>query len=78
MNGKARDQTWGELSAAVAIGATSITLSADVDWAFGEEIVIGSTGFDPKEAEQRTIKTITNKRTITFDKPLVYGHLGDA
>ena len=77
MNGKARDQTWGELSASVAVGDTQIVLATAADWQVGEEIVIASTGFDHKEAEVRTIKTIAvDKKTITFDKPLVYAHLG--
>ena len=32
MNGKARDQTWGELSASVAVDATQIVLATAADW----------------------------------------------
>jgi hypothetical protein len=64
------------------IGATSITLNTvasgtSLDWAVGEEIVIASTDFSGRNAEQRTIATITNQGTnpvITFTEPLVYKH----
>ena len=48
-----------------------------LDWQVGEEIVIASTNFSGRDAEQRTITSITNTDTnpvITFDEPLVFKH----
>ena len=50
---------------------------APLDWKVGEEIVIASTDYSGRNAEQRTIKSITNTSTnpvITFDEPLLFKH----
>ncbi len=41
----------------------------------GEEIVLASTDFDPRQAERRTISAIRGN-TITLDKKLDYMHFG--
>ena len=81
MHGVERPITWTEMEETAEIGATSITLLAvtgdPLDWKVGEEIVIASTDFAGRNAEQRTIETITNTDTypiITFTEPLVYKH----
>jgi len=81
MHGLERSKTWTDLKETAAIGATSITLN-DVtgdalDWQVGEEIVIASTNFSGRDAEQRTIESITNTDTnpvITFTEPLSFKH----
>jgi len=82
LHGIERKITWTDISATADIGATSITLSAMqngavLDWAVGEEIVIAPTGYSGRDAEQRTIASITNTDTnpvITFTKPLLHKH----
>ena len=84
MHGVERKITWSDLKTTAEAGATEITLN-DVtgdalDWAVGEEIVIASTDFSGRNAEQRTILTITNTDTnpvITFTEPLLHKHYGD-
>ncbi len=44
-------------------------------WRAGEEIVLASTDFDPRQAERRTISAI-RANTITLDKKLDYMHFG--
>lgn len=82
MHGNERTITWTELKSTVAIGGTSITLNdmqnGDVlDWQVGEDIVIASSDFSGRNAEQRTIASITDTNTnpvITFTEPLLYQH----
>ena len=81
MHGVERPVTWTELKETAEAGATQITLmdvTGDaLDWAVGESIVIASTSFSGRDAEQRTITAITNTDTapvITFDEPLLYQH----
>lgn len=67
MHGPERSHTWTELESTAAAGATSITLldvgGKDLDWQVGEEIVIASTDFIGRHAEQRTITGVTNRGT---------------
>jgi hypothetical protein len=60
--GKERKVTWTMLDKTADIGATEITLQAQLgtgfDWAVGEEIVIASTSFDHNEAETRFITAV--------------------
>ena len=44
-------------------------------WRVGDEIILASTDFDPRQAERRTIAAISGNK-ITLDKPLDYMHFG--
>ena len=44
-------------------------------WRVGDEIVLASTDFDPRQAERRTIAAISGN-TLTLDKKLDYMHFG--
>jgi len=78
MHGNVRSHTWTSLKTTAAAGATSIELldvSTPLDWQVGEEIVIASTDISGRNAEQRTIASITGASTspvITFTEPLVH------
>ena len=82
MHGVERPITWTELKTTAEVGATTITLmdmqdGAVLDWRKGEEIVIASTSYEAREAEQRTIISITDVDTtpvITLDQPLAFKH----
>src|SRR5690242_18147338 len=67
--------TWTKLAKTAEKGSTSIEVLSAADWKAGEEIVLASTDFDPRQAERRTISAVRGN-TITLDKPLEYMHFG--
>ncbi|MDQ2640491.1 MAG: G8 domain-containing protein [Pseudomonadota bacterium] len=67
--------TWSKLSATANAGATSIQVLDARGWKVGDEIVLASTDFDPRQAERRTMAAI-NGNTITLDRQLDYMHFG--
>jgi cell migration-inducing and hyaluronan-binding protein len=70
-----RTHTWTKLSRTAEAGSTSIEVLNAAGWRVGDEIVLASTDFDPRQAERRTIAAIRGNR-ITLDKPLQYMHFG--
>src|SRR6188474_1608142 len=70
-----RTNTWTKLSATAAAGSNSIQVLNASGWRVGDEIVLASTDFDPRQAERRTISAISGN-TITLDKKLDYMHFG--
>src|SRR4051794_31714901 len=70
-----KTNTWTKLSNTAAAGATSIQVLNAAGWKVGDEIVLASTDFDPRQAERRTIAAIRGN-TITLDKKLDYMHFG--
>jgi len=70
-----RTNTWTKLSATANAGATSIQVLNAAQWKVGDEIVLASTDFDPRQAERRTITAISGNN-IKFSKPLDYMHFG--
>jgi hypothetical protein len=69
-------ESWTQLGATAAKGATSITLAtAPKSWAVGDAIVIASTDFNMNQAEQVVITGI-NGNTINIDHPLNFMHFG--
>jgi hypothetical protein len=70
-----RKNTWTRLSSTAAAGATSIQVLNASGWRVGDEIVLASTDYDPRQAERRTISAISGN-TITLDKKLDYMHFG--
>jgi hypothetical protein len=70
-----RSNSWTKLSTTAAAGATSIeVLNAD-EWQVGDEIVLASTDYDPRQAERRSITAISGN-AITLNQPLEYMHFG--
>ena len=67
--------TWSKLSATANAVATSFQLLDAKGWKVGDEIVLASTDFDPRQAERRTISAISGNN-ITLDKKLDYMHFG--
>src|SRR5262249_16423581 len=70
-----RTNTWTKLAATANAGATSIQVLNASQWKVGDEIVLASTDFDPRQAERRTIAAISGNN-ITLDKKLDYMHFG--
>src|SRR6187401_1331091 len=70
-----RTHTWSKLSATARAGSTSIEVLDASGWRVGDEIVLASTDFNPRQAERRTIAAI-NGNKLTLDKKLDYMHFG--
>src|SRR5947208_5786215 len=70
-----RTNTWTKLSSTAKAGSTSIQVLNAAGWRVGDEIVLASTDFDPRQAERRTISAIRGN-TITLDKKLDFMHFG--
>src|SRR4029450_10609286 len=70
-----RKNTWTKLANTATAGSTSIQVLDASGWRVGDEIVLASTDFDPRQAERRTISAIKGN-TITLDRKLEYMHFG--
>ena len=70
-----RTNTWTKLASTANAGSTSIQVLNAAGWRVGDEIVLASTDFNPRQAERRTIAAISGN-TITLDKKLDYMHFG--
>ncbi len=71
-----REHTWSKLSATAEAGSTSFTVLDASGWRAGDEVVLASTDFNPRQAERRTI-TAVDGNTVTIDAPLKYMHFGE-
>src|SRR5499425_978689 len=67
--------TWTKLSSTANAGSTSIQVLNAAGWRVGDEIVLASTDYDPRQSERRTIAAISGNN-ITLDKKLDYMHFG--
>ena len=70
-----RTHTWTKLSNTAKAGSTSIEVLDASGWRVGDEIVLASTDFGPRQAERRTIAAISGNK-LTLDKKLDYMHFG--
>src|SRR5689334_7112419 len=70
-----RMHTWTKLANTAQAGSTSIEVLNASGWRVGDEIVLASTDFDPRQAERRTIAAISGNK-LTLDKKLDYMHFG--
>jgi hypothetical protein len=70
-----RTNSWTKLAKTADAGSTSIEVLNAAGWRVGDEIVLASTDFDPRQAERRTVAAIRGN-VITLDKKLDYMHFG--
>ncbi len=70
-----RTNTWTKLADTAAAGSTTINVLDASQWLAGDEIVLASTDYNPRQAERRTIAAISGN-TITLNEPLEYMHFG--
>jgi cell migration-inducing and hyaluronan-binding protein len=70
-----RTHTWTKLARTAEAGSTSIEVLNAAGWRVGDEIVLASTDYDPRQAERRTIAALRGNK-ITLDKKLDYMHFG--
>ena len=54
-----RKHTWTKLANTANAGSTSIQVLDASGWRVGDEVVLASTDFDPRQAERRTIAAIS-------------------
>jgi cell migration-inducing and hyaluronan-binding protein len=71
-----RENAWTKLSETAEAGATRINVLDASGWRVGDEIVLASTDFNPRQAETRHIARIRGN-ALTLDKPLEYMHYGE-
>jgi cell migration-inducing and hyaluronan-binding protein len=70
-----RKNAWTKLASTADAGSTTVQVLNAAEWRVGDEIVLASTDFDPRQAERRIIAAVSGN-TITLDKPLTYMHFG--
>ncbi len=71
-----RENAWTKLSRTAEAGSREIEVLDASEWRAGDEIVLASTDFNPRQAERRTI-TRVNGNTLSFAEPLEYMHFGE-
>jgi cell migration-inducing and hyaluronan-binding protein len=71
-----RVHTWSKLAKTAEAGSTSIEVLDASGWRVGDEIVLASTDYNPRQAERRHISAIDGN-TLNFDSPLDYMHFGE-
>ncbi|MXO70989.1 transmembrane domain-containing protein [Altererythrobacter buctensis] len=70
-----RAHSWTKLARTAERGAREIEVLDAGDWRVGDQIVLASTDFDPRQAERRHIAAIRGN-VLTLDQPLEYMHFG--
>src|SRR4029434_1912991 len=70
-----RQNTWTKLARTAEAGSNSIEVLNAAGCRVGDEIVLASTDFNPRQAERRTISAIRGN-TITLDNKLEFMHFG--
>ncbi len=68
--------SWTKLAKTARAGATKIEVLNAAGWRKGDQIVLASTDFNPRQAEERTVTAISGN-ALTLDKPLSYMHFGE-
>ena len=71
-----RTHTWTKLAKTAERGSTRIEVLDASGWRTGDEIVLASTDFNPRQAERRKIAAVSGN-TLTLDRPLEYMHFGE-
>ncbi|HEX6999141.1 MAG TPA: G8 domain-containing protein [Gammaproteobacteria bacterium] len=71
-----RENAWTKLAKTAEKGSTRIEVLDASEWRVGDEIVLASTDFDPRQAERRHITRIRGNE-ITLDRPLEWMHFGE-
>jgi cell migration-inducing and hyaluronan-binding protein len=70
-----RDNAWTKLAKTAPARTAEIEVLNASGWRPGDEIVLASTDFNPRQAERRIV-TAVRGNALTLDKPLQYMHFG--
>ena len=76
LHGQLRGPDWTRLMRTASAGDTELTLESPVNWQPGDRLVLASTDFDPQQAEEITVESVT-RNVVTVDAPLNYMHWGE-
>jgi hypothetical protein len=68
--------SWTKLAETAEKGSSTIIVANTDQWKVGDEIVLASTDFEPRQAETRHITAISGN-SISLDEPLEYMHFGE-
>ncbi len=71
-----RENAWTKLARTAEAGSSEILVLDASGWRVGDEIVLASTDFNPRQAETRHITAVSGNR-LTLDQPLQYMHFGE-
>jgi len=71
-----RKNAWTKLAKTAKAGSARIDVPDASGWRKGDRIVLASTDFNPRQAEERTVTAIRGN-ALTLDKPLQYMHFGE-
>ncbi len=71
-----RSNSWTKLVRTAEAGSNAIIVANAAQWQVGDEIVLASTDYNPRQAETRHITAISDN-AITLDEPLEYMHFGE-
>ncbi len=71
-----RTNAWTKLVKTAKAGSATIQVLNAAGWRKGDVIVLASTDFDPRQAEERTVIAVSGN-ALTLDKPLSYMHFGE-
>ena len=71
-----RTNTWTKLAKTAKAGSAKIEVLNASGWRKGDVIVLPSTDYNPRQAEERTVTAVAGN-TLTLDKPLTYMHFGE-
>ncbi len=71
-----RENAWTKLAKTAKAGSSQIEVLDASGWRKGDQIVLASTDFDPRQAETRIVTAISGN-ALTLDRPLEYMHFGE-
>ena len=71
-----RTNSWTKLANTAGAGSKTIEVVNAAQWQVGDQIVLASTDYNPRQAEVRRIEAISGNR-LTLDQPLKYMHYGE-
>ncbi len=71
-----RANAWTKLARTAQAGSSEIEVLDASGWRAGDEIVLVSTDFNPRQAERRRVAAVSGN-TLTLDRPLQYMHFGE-
>jgi cell migration-inducing and hyaluronan-binding protein len=67
---------WTRLGATASAGTTQLVLAEPMPWRAGDRIVVASSDFDPMQAEEAGIVSVSGN-VVQLDQPLRYAHWGE-
>ena len=76
LHGDRGSNTWTKLAHTAKAGNSRIAVLNAAGWRKGDVIVLASTDYNPRQAEERTITAVSGNG-LTLDKPLQYMHFGE-